>query len=347
MKIAVDISPISKGSTSAHKVRGVGAYINMLVNNLSEIDTKNEYKFVENNEFADADLVHFPYFDPFFRTLPFGLNKKFVVTVHDLTPLVFPNHFPAGVKGKVNWQFQKLNLKKASKVVVDSNCSAKDVQRIAGVDKDKIVTVYLSASESFKKLMSGSWEKETIKKYNLPDNFLLYVGDATWNKNLPRLIEAVKNTNHKIVMVGKVWETEIISDNPWNDDLKHVMLEIDKNPQFINLGFVDDDDVVRLYNLATALVMPSLYEGFGLPVLEAMKCACPVISSKGGSLPEIGGDAVEYIDEYNIESIVEAINRVMASKSLQESLSKKGLLQAKNFTVEKSINDLVAVYNSI
>src|SRR3989344_6832143 len=139
MKVAIDISPISKSSTSAHKVRGVGMYINFLVENLAKYDQKNEYIFVEDCKFPkDADLIHYPYFDPFFRTLPLRLNQKFVVTVHDLTPLVFPTHFPAGIRGKINWQIQKNLLKKAAFVIADSKCSKKDIEKLAGVEGEKI-----------------------------------------------------------------------------------------------------------------------------------------------------------------------------------------------------------------
>ena len=202
MRIAVDISPISKSSTSAHKVRGVGAYINMLVDNLKRIDNANEYAFVEDKRFPEnVDLIHYPYFDPFFKTLPISA-KKFVVTIHDLTPLVFPQHFPSGVKGKINWQIQKQILKKAAKIVTDSDRSGEDVQRLVGVSQDKVQTVYLAVDKNFKKISDKKELNKVSEKYNLPKEFLLYVGDATWNKNLPRLIEAVKNTKHKLVIVG-------------------------------------------------------------------------------------------------------------------------------------------------
>lgn len=347
MKIAVDISPVSKTSTSAHKVRGVGSYIKMLVENLPKYNKKNDYVFIENKKFPlDVDLIHYPYFDPFFITLPFHSKKKFIVTVHDLTPLVFPEHFPVGVRGRAKWLMQKHLLQNASKVIVDSDCSGRDVRDIGAIKEDKIRTVYLAADQAFKKLEIGNWKLEIRQKFNLPDKFLLYVGDATWNKNLPRLIEAVKKTEYKIVFVGKVWGGLLsdISNNPWNDDLRLVLKKIDGDEQFIKLGFVPDEELVKIYNIASALIMPSIYEGFGLPVLEAANCGCPVICSKGGSLPEVAGEAVYYIDEASSESITEGIRKVMKDLSLRKKLSEKGLTQANKFTVEKSIKDLVKVY---
>src|SRR3990172_5753261 len=129
MKIAIDTSPISKNSTSAHKVRGVGAYINMLVRHLPKFDKKNEYFFVENKIFpSDIDLIHFPYFDPFFITLPDKFQTKSIVTVHDLTPLVFPEHFPAGIRGRIKWLIQKSRLKKVDLIITVSDCSGRDVR---------------------------------------------------------------------------------------------------------------------------------------------------------------------------------------------------------------------------
>ncbi len=350
MKIAMDISPISKRSTSAHKVRGVGSYINLLVENLPKYDKKNKYIFIEDKNFPrDADLIHYPYFDPFFITLPSKFTTKTVVTVHDLTPLVFQDHFPAGIKGRIKWVIQKSRLRRADLVITDSDSSKKDVRDIVGIDEDKIRTVYLAADEQFEKLNTEYSIQNTRKKFSLPENFLLYVGDATWNKNLPRLIEAVKKTEHKLVMVGKVWESNLsdISGNPWNADLGDVIRTIEGDPQFIRLGFVSQDDLVKIYNLATVFVMPSIYEGFGLPVLEAMSCGCPVITSREGSLPEVAGDAALYVDPLSEQNIAESIEKIFAELKLQNELAKKGLEQSKKFSIHKMMKDLINVYEEI
>lgn len=349
MKIAVEISPIGKNSDSAHKVRGVGAYINLLVKNLEKFDKKNEYVFVENRNFPQGvDLIHYPYFDPFFETLPNNIPQKFVVTIHDLTPLVFPEHFPSGIKGKLKWFGQRKKLSKADAIITDSECSKRDAIRIAGISEDKVISVYLAADEQFKKLDKESWVSDFRKKYNLPDEFLLYVGDATWNKNLPRLIEAVRNTTYPLIMVGKVWGGSVseVTRNPWNRDLIKVLKKIESDKQFIRLGFVPTEDLIKIYNLADGLLMPSFYEGFGLPVLEAMSSGCPVICSKSGSLPEVAGDAVYYIEPTDTESIVEGIQSVISSPSLRSELSDKGLAQAKKFSIKNMIENTVKAYES-
>lgn len=347
MKIAIDISPISKKSNSSHKVRGVGSYINLLVNNIEKFDKKNSYVFVEDKNFpSNADLIHYPYFDPFFITLPLIKKKKTVVTVHDLTPLVFPKNFPVGVKGSVKWLIQKQSLKNVDLVVGDSMASKNDIEKIVGIKNSKVHVGYLAVSQDFKELRPGPWVSEIQQKYNLPEKFVLYVGDATWNKNLPRLIEAIKKTKYPLILVGKIWGTNLsqIPENPWNDDLRSVLKKIENDPQFLKLGFVPDEDIVKIYNVASVLVMPSVYEGFGLPVLEAMSCGCAVVSSRGGSLPEVGDESVYYVDHKSVDSIAEGVSRVMTDKKLRDNLITKGLERAKFFSVEKTIKELIGIY---
>src|SRR5690606_8255299 len=144
---------------------------------------------------SNSDLLHIPYFDPFFIHLPLQKKSKLVVTVHDLTPLVFPDIFPAGIKGNLKWQFNKRLLAKADGIITDSHASATDIHRLTGIPKNKIHTVYLAAGEEFKKMENGKWKMEIKEKYGLPDRFVLYVGDVTANKNLPRLIDAIKEAN--------------------------------------------------------------------------------------------------------------------------------------------------------
>ena len=358
MKIAIDTSPVSESSDSAHKVRGVGAYIHMLVTHLPKFDKKNKYVFVEDKNFpSDADLIHYPYFDPFFITLPSKFQAKTIVTVHDLTPLVFPSHFPSGIRGKIKWLIQKSRLKKADLVITDSDSSKKDVGNIVGISEDKLRTVYLAANPKFRKLSNVNGQLSIVKKFSLPENFLLYVGDATWNKNLTNLVSAVKKTKHKLALAGKVWppaqrasgpegsnSVTDISNNPWNDDLKKVLKVIEGDDQFIRLGFVSDEDLVKLYNIATALIMPSIYEGFGLPVLEALECGCPVISSKGGSLVEVGGDAVYYVDYGSEDNIADGIEKIFSDSKLRADFIRRGFTQAKKFSVEKMMKDLIDIY---
>ncbi len=346
MKIAIDISPLQTG----HKVRGVGFYLKNLKKTLLRYDTRNDYIFFAQDEKLDnkADLVHYPYFEPFFITLPFFSKQKRVVTVHDLTPIVFPEHFPAGIKGKFSWQVQKFNLQRSDGIITDSESSKKDIIRYVGAPESKIHVVYLAAGDEFKKLEAGNWRLEILKRYKLPEQFVLYVGDVTWNKNLPRLIHAIKQLNIPLVMVGKALsEQDFDRTNPWNRDLVEVQRLVEGDSRFIKLGFVPTEDLVSLYNTATVLAMPSLYEGFGLPVVEAMQCGCPVVTTREGSLSEVAGGAAEYVDAHDVQSIVNGIKKIYFNKELQDELSKRSIIQAKKFSWEKTAKETVAVYRKV
>jgi len=347
MKIAIDISPLQTG----HKVRGVGFYLQHLKDALVRYYPENDYYFFTKQDEipGNSDVVHYPYFDPFFLTLPFFQKKKTIVTVHDLTPLVFPQAFPAGIKGKIYWQIQKWHLKHVAAIITDSKVSSKDVGKYTGISGSKINTVYLAAGEEFRKIEMGKLQIESLrKKYNLPEKFVLYVGDVTWNKNLPRLIKAIKQSNVPLVMVGKsIVAKNFARENPWNRDLVVVQKETEGDNRFIKLGFVPTEDLVALYNRATVFVFPSLYEGFGLPILEAMQSGCPVITTKEGSLPEVAGNAAHYVDAYDIQSIAKGIGEIFFSQKLQKEFTDKGLAQAKKFSWQKTAEQTIATYKKV
>ncbi|KKQ28318.1 MAG: hypothetical protein A3H17_04500 [Candidatus Levybacteria bacterium RIFCSPLOWO2_12_FULL_37_14] len=351
MNIAIDISPLKNGHYLQHRVRGTGFYLQNLKSSLEKYYPENKYVYFNRGDSLDEDIdvVHYPYFEPFFLTLPvFSKNKK-IVTVHDLTPLVFPEHFRAGLKGSLKWQLQKLALKNANAIVTDSESSKRDVIKYIGINSEKIKVVYLAAGEEFKRINDkGLMIKEIRKKYGLPEKFILYVGDATWNKNLPRLIEVASKISVPLVMVGKALiDRNIDTKNPWNKDLVKVQEEASQNKNVLRLGFVSSEDLVALYNLATLFIMPSIYEGFGLPVLEAMGCGCPVVTSRGGSLAEVVGEAGRYIDPYDVDSIAKGISEVFNDPSLQKELSQKGIIQSRKFTWRKTADETMGVYESV
>lgn len=346
MRIAIDISPLSTG----HSIRGVGFYLTNLKRALEKYFSSNSYTYFTQtkNVSKDADIIHYPYFDPFFLTLPLFKNKKTIITVHDLTPLVLPDLFPVGIKGKLKWLLQRKLLRSADAIITDSSSSKKDIARIADIEENKIHVVYLAAGEEFGKITDKQILEKTRKKYSLPKKFALYVGDVTANKNLPRLIKACLRANVALVMVGKALANENFDkNNPWNKDLVEVQDLAKQNKAIIRLGFVPDEDLVALYNLATVFIMPSLYEGFGLPVVEAMQSGCPVVSSHEGSLKEVVGEAGYIIDPYSIEDMSKAVKEIMGNIVLQKKLSEKGLIQAKKFSWEKTAGATNEVYKSL
>lgn len=270
MKVAIDVSPLSSG----HKVRGVGFYLKNLLVALKKYHPEHEYmEFTGSKIPKDADIIHYPYFDPFFLTLPHFSSKKVVVTVHDLTPLVLRELFPVGLKGMLKWRLQRLALLRVSRIITDSVSSKNDIVRLSGVKASRVDAVHLAAGEHFEK-KSQAVRDAVKKKYKLPEKFAFYVGDVTPNKNILRLVQACIQTHTPLVIAGKVFtDTTVDTTHPWTRELEDVREIAAKHTEVINLlGFVSDEDLVALYNAASVFVMPSLYEGFGLPVVEAFSC---------------------------------------------------------------------------
>ena len=198
MKIAFNISPLKTG----HAARGIGMYTKYLKEALLRYYPENEYVFFENNNFIgrNLDIIHYPFFDPFFLSLPLWKKTKTIVTVHDLIPLLFPEHFPAGLRGALKWQIQKLSLFGCVGVITDSFSSKKDIVRLTGISEKKVHVVYLAAGEEFKKINVDKTTKERLKKqYHLPDKFILDKNKEEYldliNEFFPvaNLLERIKN----------------------------------------------------------------------------------------------------------------------------------------------------------
>lgn len=353
MKVAIDVSPLK----TAHQFRGIGAYTKHLVKALQTVKRADfEAVLVEEREILkDCDLIHYPYFDLFFMTLPLMRKKKTVVTIHDTTPLVFPEHYPPGIKGKLKFGAQKLALRTVSGVITDSKNSKKDIVKYLDYPKEKIHIIYLAAADIFKPITDHRSLVTVKQKYHLPNRFVLYVGDVNYNKNILGLVKACKSIKVPLVIVGKqAAQKEFDRTHPENQDLvwlqekaKEKLPITDHRSLVTLLGFVPDKDLVALYNLATVYCQPSFYEGFGLPVLEAMACGTPVVTSKKASLPEIAGKAAVFIDPYDINDITNGLIVAIDDGDLREDLIARGLKQAKKFSWEKVANETYKVYQEI
>lgn len=346
MKIALDITPLSSG----HKIRGIGAYTHYLVEALKQYDRRNSYIFFTRGEKLpkDIDLIHYPYFEPFSLTLPWRKEVKTVVTVHDLIPLKFSDRFPKGFRGWVKYQIQKQLVKRADAIITDSECSKKDISQIIDYPQEKIMVIYLAPGPEFKKLEIGDWQLEIKQKYQLPDIFVLYVGDVTWNKNIPGLVSTIKQLNIPLVMVGKqTVEKEFDRRHRENQDLVSLEKEAAKDLRIIRLGFVPTKDLVAIYNLATVYCQPSFYEGFGLPVLEAMACGVPVVAANTSSLPEICDGVAIMINPHDTDSIANGIRQVIQDKTARDSLGQRGLIQVKRFSWQKVAQETIKTYETI
>lgn len=350
MVVGIDISPLYSG----HKVRGIGFYVQRLLEGFKKLRLKElVIKKLENKEEIrkqEYDLLHIPYFSPFFQTMPrpWEIKKPMVVTIHDLIPVKYPNHYPPGIKGKLRWQLQKRLLKQSTLVITDSFASKYDIAELTGYPLDKIYVTYLAAGEEFRELKANSEQLiATKEKYDLPEKFVMYVGDVNWNKNVPGLVRACEKIDLPLVIIGKqAVNKDHDKTHPENKDLVWLQDKVTKrqgDKATKLLGYVPTSDLVKIYNLATVYCQPSFDEGFGLPVVEAMACGCPVVSSNKGSLPEVVGEAGILV-EPTVKKLSRGLKKVVKNKDLQRELRSKGLKWAKGFSWKKTAEETIKIY---
>ncbi|MFC1711807.1 glycosyltransferase family 4 protein [Patescibacteria group bacterium] len=346
MKIALDISRLNPAALK----RGVGFYALNLSKALSTLNDGNQYLLLtKKTDINGFDLIHYPYFDPFFLTLPIIKKLPTVVTVHDLTPIKFSQHYPQGVKGSLKWQIQRLSLKSVNHVITDSLNSKNDLNKVLNINDNKISVIYLAADKEFTQINNQVKFKEIREKFRLKGKFLLYVGDVNWNKNVLSLLKAFafnrkENKELKLVLVGSAFENNKLMEVKKIDEfIRRNKLET----SIIKTGFIDDKDLAVLYNMSTLYIQPSFYEGFGLSVLEALSCGCPVLSSNKASLPEVGGKSVAYFNPDEKNGLDINLSKLLADKKRLENLSKLGIKQARKFNWEQTAINTREVYKKI
>jgi len=262
-------------------------------------------------------------------------KAKLVTTIHDLTFLKYPRtHTPHSVK--THTRHLKRAKKYADRIITDSESTKKDLIQY-GIPKDKITVIYLAPAKIFKPLKDKQKLKNIKAKYNLKGPYLLSVGTQEPRKNLKRLIKAHSRLSRQYPKL----QLAIAGKFGWGDRSRPV-----KGVKL--LGFVPDQDLAGLYSGAKAFIYPSLYEGFGFPVLEAMACGCPVITANISSLPELGGQAALYVNPYKISQIAEAIKVVLdLSSEKRQAIIQKGLIQAKQFSWKKAAQQTLDVYKEV
>lgn len=342
MKIGIDTA----AQTNQSAYRGLGNYTTNLI---KELETRKEITFYKGNWrsfWQDADLIHFPYFDFYFQTLPINKKRKTIVTIHDCIPLIFPQHYPSGIKGRLKFLAQKISLKNVSKVITDSENSKKDIIKYLNVPKGKISVIYLSASDTYKTIDSTTILRRIVVKYSLPEKFILYIGDVNYNKNLLKLVEAFSKLKEDIflVLVGKSFEK---AELPEIIGIKSLIKKLSLEKKIKILGYVPEQDLVGIYNLALIYCQPSLYEGFGLQILEAMACGCPVVTSSVSSMPEVAGSAAVLVDPQSSDSIVEGLKQLIEKNDFRDKMIRLGYLRAKQFSWKKTVNSIIKIYEEV
>jgi len=282
------------------------------------------------------DLIH--------CTTPYGTfmpcRYRNVITICDVTPLLFPD-----AHGRMNvWHHRfalPAILQRADRVITISECSKRDIVRLYGLPEEKITVTLLAADSCFRTLPPGGGGPLPA---SLPRPYILNVGTLEPRKNLEGLLRAFavakkSGIPHSLVITGaKGWGESALASLP---------AELGIAASVIFSGFVEDEDLPHLYANADFFVYPSLYEGFGLPVLEAMACGTPVITANCSSLPEVAGDAALLVDPRSEQELSGAMIRMAGDAQLRGDLRTKGLLQASRFSWSRTVSETMRVYEEL
>jgi glycosyltransferase involved in cell wall biosynthesis len=354
---------------------GIGTYIRNLLRHLARIDRENEYVLLcqaadmrvaqtlgsnfrtvlepaDNYSFGEQvhvpwvlmrekpDVYHAPHY-----VLPVAVRCRSVVTIHDCIHLMFPQYLPnraayAYARG-VMWSAAR----QSNRILTVSEASKRDILHFFNVPPEKISVVYNAIDERFWIEPPPEEIERVRQRFQLHQRFVLYAGTIKPHKNLVRLIEAFAELRKgafeelKLLIIG-----DEISKLPALRRAVHSH-KLHKHVRF--LGFLPDDTLAALYRLADLFVFPSLYEGFGLPPLEAMASGTPVVTSNVSSLPEVAGDAAVLVDPYDVASIVDGMQRVLADPALANDLRQKGLQRARDFSWERSVARTHDIYQLV
>lgn len=270
---------------------------------------------------------------------------KTAITIYDLTTIKFPQFHPKG------WTKEALNkylrdVKRADLIIAISESTKKDVVEILKVPERKISVVYPATSKAFRKIDDPNWISYIRSKYEISRKYILYVGTLEPRKNLIRLVKAYYRLKkdfrieHQLVLAGgKGWLC---------DDIFEQITQLRLDGDVVITGYiVDEEDVAALMNGADLFVYPSIYEGFGLPPLEAMCCGAPVITSTASSLPEVVGDAAILVNPYDVGQMTEAMHRVLTDEVLQRDMRRKSSERAKIFSWEKTAKETLRAYEQV
>ncbi|MBP8976421.1 MAG: glycosyltransferase family 4 protein, partial [Bacteroidetes bacterium] len=312
----------------------------MLVNGLL-IKPTNSYLRFKNKQLAckkldqrNFDVFHPTYYAPYF--LRHIGNKPFVLTIHDLIHERFPQYY-ISQKQVSNWKSQL--IPKASKIIAVSNFTKNDILSYYQVSPERIAVVYHGNSLDVNNTL---WTDE-IQNLKLPQRYLLYIGDRKGYKNFNFFIECVSEilvkdrSLHIVCGGGPCFSTE--------ENSMYHMYNIQE--QVHHEPIHSDAQLIALYKRALAFVFPSLYEGFGIPVLEAFACNCPLIICNAGALPEIAGDACLKFEPHDKQSLVSSIEEILSSDNLRKMLIAAGKIREREFSWNRAANETKQVYTSL
>lgn len=290
-----------------------------------------------------VDLLHSPYF-----ASPLIPNIPTVVTIHDVIPMILPNYRQAA-HVKVYMKLVSAAARGANAILTVSETSKKDIVRVLGIPSERIHVTYNATDSSLRPVCDSTAIEWVRDSHGIAGDYLLYFGGFDQRKNVERILlayRAARGDFHnpcQLVLAGSM----NLVGHPLYPDPRPMILRLGLEGQVIVTGRISEEEKPALYSAARAFVFPSLYEGFGMPVLEAMACGTPVITSDTSSLPEVAGDAALLIDPTSVEAIAEAMVRVVNDAGLRDELHGKGLLRASQFSWEASAIKTLEVYRQV
>jgi glycosyltransferase involved in cell wall biosynthesis len=286
------------------------------------------------------DVFHSPHY-----VLPPAVPCRAVVTIHDTIHLTFPQYLPNRAAHAYARAAMWAAVRRSDRILTVSEASKRDILTFFNVPEEKVVVVYNAIDERFWHQPNAEQVARVRERFQLDGRYVLYVGNIKPHKNVVRLIEAFHALRRgvledlKLVIIG-----DEISKYPGLRRAVHVH-KLHKHVRF--LGYLPDDTLAVLYRLASVFVFPSMYEGFGLPPLEAMASGTPVVTSNVSSLPEIAGDAALLVDPYDTEAIVDGMRRVLTEPSLAAELRRRGFVRARDFSWDRSVARTSSVYREV
>ncbi|MDO8498003.1 MAG: glycosyltransferase family 1 protein [bacterium] len=327
------------------KIRGVGRYLQLLRENFPK------WKYIGSDEFGSIPFDSV-FINPFLNLVQPPLTLRRVAKyqigiIYDLIPLKYPTHFPIGLKGNLNVFLNKLILKNYDLIITDSEYAKKDIVTMLNIPEEKVKVIYPTLPKIFKqtsdvrpKMLENTKKNLISTVSDLRSNYCLYVGDATWNKNLVNLAKAIKLANISCVFVGKVFEKENIEQlkmlkevvNPWQQELMDFVKEIDDDPRFILAGYIHDNELMKLYKQSYLNILLSRDEGFGFSFLEAATIGCPSILSQISTFKETAKDCALFVQPDKPKAIAEKIKEIFGDDKLRMSIISKALERSKFFS---------------
>jgi glycosyltransferase involved in cell wall biosynthesis len=288
-----------------------------------------------------VDLAHVPYF-----ASPLSPSLPTVVTVHDLIPMVLPE-YRGSVWVRLYTSLVAAAASRARLILTDSEASKRDIRTHLSIPDARVRVVYLAPAPQYRPIEDRDVLDSIRRKYGLPETFVLWLSAFDVRKNARGLLHAYTwvysalGKDYPLVMAGRL----PTADTRFFPDPKRTMRELGLNDVVHFPGWVDESDKPALYSLATVFAFPSYYEGFGLPILEAMACGTPVVTSTAASLPELAGSAAFQIDPHDTRHLGAAIIALCVQEDLHTQMREKGLAQAAGFTWEETARQTVTAYH--